>query len=61
MYLKAVRYNHSKRGVIWLAPNSQAYTLFQERKVKELDQLISEVWARADAMEGSVATSKGKG
>lgn len=59
MYLKAIRYTHPKQGVIWLAPNSQAYTLFHERRGKELDQLISEVWARADALEGKALASKG--
>ncbi len=41
MYRNAVFY----KGV-WLAPNSQAFQLHQDRKFNELDQLMKEVAAK---------------
>lgn len=41
MYRNAVQY----KG-IWLAPNSQAFQLYQDKKFKELDQLMKEVAER---------------
>ena len=39
MYKNAVRYVF-KDKVVWLAPNSEAYKLFHDKKQKELDKLL---------------------
>ena len=49
MYRNAVQY----KGV-WLAPNSQAFQLYQDKKFRELDQLMKEVAERdRQLMEGT--------
>lgn len=41
MYRNAVRYIF-KNEPIWLAPNSEAYRLYSEKKIKELDILLEQ-------------------
>ena len=45
MYLKAIQY----KGV-WLAPGSTAYELYQDRKLKELDQHLKQLEANELAL-----------
>jgi hypothetical protein len=47
MYLNAVKYADA-----WLAPGSEAYTLFKEKKFDELKKLMAACSAAKDKLEG---------
>ena len=46
MNRRAVQYKGS-----WLDPNSKAYQLFQDRKMRELDEHLAKTDRRAKALE----------
>ena len=46
---------------VWLDPNSQGYKLYQEKKLKELDQLMADCDRRAKELEGKYASRPQQG
>jgi hypothetical protein len=52
MYLSAIRYRHPQLGEVWLAPNSMAKQLYDERRTKDLDAHLTAVWKRDAELQG---------
>lgn len=47
MYVKAVKYKD-----VWLAPGSEGFQLYHEKKMETLDKLVKECNDRKNKMEG---------
>lgn len=49
MYRKAVKYKD-----VWLAPGSEAYQLYHDKKFNELEKLLKATALAKDKLEGKV-------
>ncbi len=56
MHKKAVKYKDC-----WLDPNSRAYELLRDKKLKELDRHMKEVDEKDRALRGETNASNGMG
>ena len=55
---KSFLYTHPKYGPTRLMAGSEAYQLWEEGKLKEMERCVTDAWERANKLEGTHGQAK---